>query len=212
MTNRQDSAHIGPAELGGSPTMCLKDGTTKTPDHCLFDPRIQRTTTSRTLPLHLTSQNAYPTIVIEVAFSETAKKLGLDCARWIGTTNCLVHLALGIDITAKTVKKTGERILEAITVSEWTVTNLIRNDPGSRDKCGIFRRTDRINDDDVGINDRKKLAKKYLYSTEMDSNGTIATLTIERSVEKVSYCINTSVDKSIYCRFKDIWPKHHRTP
>jgi hypothetical protein len=50
----------------------------------------------------------WPTVVFEMAWTQTSEELAWACGRWVGGSEAKVNLAIGIDVILKSEKGTGE--------------------------------------------------------------------------------------------------------
>lgn len=173
-----DSSRPDP-DHGGSVYVSLLDGSSKSADFCLFDPTLRRTGSGR-LDLGSAHDDACPTVVWEVGLSESPRKLGRDCARWVGASEGRVNLAIGVHIRCKKGTEDTTRIVSKITVTEWIVEKVYSNDKSeeSKDSCNILRRTDRQVDAQPA-----KLAGSYKFSTKI---GKIVTWKVRKFPTEVS--------------------------
>lgn len=153
---------LPPAYQGGCSEVMLSDGTIKAPDQSIYDPRW--------LPGEGDDDDddgpTYPTLVWEVGYSESAKQLSIDCARWILTSFSNTMTAYGIDIESFGPTRRGVRgPLSKITVNKWTLRDFIAKDKNATDdQCGKFRRLDKFDDDSDHV---VPLALEYVYSLRM---------------------------------------------
>ena len=133
-------------EFGGTCLMPLSNGG-KSPDFSIFsddhlDPenRFQRDRGTGQI-------TGFPTVVIEVGYSEKPRNLAEDCGRWIVCSLGRVRLAIGINIdyTLKTDKETGEldRTINSIDCFTWEIKKVdkdVQAAPGER--INILTRAD----------------------------------------------------------------------
>ena len=125
--NRNDPNSL-PADEGGTTNISLADGSSKSADFIWLDPTLVNRDPGRVSDLHAASSNSCPTVVLEVALSESVMKLSIDCARWILCTLGKVNVAMGMKIDAGP----DNRKLRAISIREWTLQRVIPNDMDSR--------------------------------------------------------------------------------
>lgn len=92
---------------GGSADVILSQGI-KSPDYSLYERRKNGVVKTK------------PTIVWEVAYSESASKLALDCARHLCLSRGQVRLAVAVDIVHQD-KSSRPRILKSVTWSHWEI-------------------------------------------------------------------------------------------
>jgi hypothetical protein len=83
----------------GSAERTLADGTRKAPDHSLLDATPGR-------PIRL---KGWPTVVFEMAWTQTSEELAWVCGRWVAASEAKVNLAIGIDVILKSEKGAGEK-------------------------------------------------------------------------------------------------------
>ncbi|KJA15734.1 hypothetical protein HYPSUDRAFT_58635, partial [Hypholoma sublateritium FD-334 SS-4] len=139
------SSLLPPAYQGGCSEVLLNDGTVKAPDQSLYDP---------------------VGLLAQVAYSESAKQLGIDCARWVLASNSNTMTAYGIDIESFGPTRRGIRgPLSKITVNRWTLLEFIGKDKNAtNEQCGKLRRLDKYDDHSEEV---VPLAKEYVYSLRM---------------------------------------------
>ena len=80
----------------GSAERSLADGTRKAPDHSLLDATPGR-------PIRL---KGWPTVVFEMAWTQTSEELAWVCGRWVAGSEAKINLAIGIDVILKSEKGT----------------------------------------------------------------------------------------------------------
>lgn len=139
---------------GGAADVWLKDGTLKSPDASFYDmtpPR--RPETFR----EMAAIQSNPTMVWEIALTETAQKLARDCGRWIAASCGMIGIAIGICIDCGTADE--ERVLKKITVSRWDLSGFnTTKDPTPEDlakaNCGVVQRGDGKDDENRDIPER----------------------------------------------------------
>ena len=153
--NRRPTPHLSRIHEYGSADVHLEDGTTKSPDHSYYD-----LNKPRKYSLLERYRRKYPTIVWEVAFSQDARKLGSDCARWVGTSGGNIHKAFGINIQSLNEPTITEDFSGTIKLSVWTVLQCFRDENIKDSECGFLRRTDGHSDEDLS----SPLADEYLFS------------------------------------------------
>lgn len=96
----------------GSADVALKDGTVKSPDASFYNmtpPRDENETIAA-----MASIQSNPTMVWEITFSETAKKLAKDCGRWVAASGGMINIAVGICIDCGTADQ--DRVLKKISL------------------------------------------------------------------------------------------------
>lgn len=173
--DRRPIPHLDRIHEYGSADVYLEDGTTKSPDYSYYDlnepPKQSRSETYR---------RTYPTIIWEVAFSQDARKLGSDCARWVGASGGSINKAIAITIQSLSEPAITERFSGSITVSVWTVHRFIHNENTEDWECGFLRRTDGHSDEDLA----SPLADEYLFS--LNWAGKIVTWKVGRTETEVS--------------------------
>lgn len=102
-----------------------------------------------------------------------ARKLGRDCARWVGVSEGKINLAIGVkfDFGPESKSPATNRTVKKITLSKWTVHKYIEGDSKpTKDECFKLRRAHGKADKGKKIT----LANRYLFSVEWD-NGVIVT-------------------------------------
>jgi hypothetical protein len=82
----------------GSAEVELADGTRKAPDQGLLD----------TTPGGPKRLKGWPTVVFEMAWTQTSKELAVVCGRWVAASEAKVNLAVGIDVILKNEKGDGK--------------------------------------------------------------------------------------------------------
>lgn len=96
-------------ESAGTATVDLQDKK-KSADYSLFDATPGQNCIFR----------SYPTVVVEVAYTETSEKLAEDCGRWIPCSLGRVLLALAFDIKLKNQPKEKEiPVLSSVICHFW---------------------------------------------------------------------------------------------
>lgn len=189
--DRRPVVHLNPIQGGCAAQVTLEDGTVKNPDCSYYDPN--KSVVIAKFAVEQCRQSC-PTVVFEIAYSETALKLGTDCARWVGASGGNVNLAGAIDIACGPVNiETGNfednRPIESIKVSLWTLHNFIRHDRVIQSKYrGYLRLLDR---------DNIPLPFKYQFSTNI--GGKSYTWIVTRTETEVS-----SLSRNIHQRVTDI--------
>lgn len=111
-TQRDSSAHeevVTKIFPMGTAEMDLQDGAGKQPDFSFVDD-------SSSL---LNEERTFPTTIFEVAFSETSKKLAVDCGRFIACSVGRGLLAIAIDI-----KKDSKDNLSSVRFSKWELASI----------------------------------------------------------------------------------------
>ena len=83
----------------GAAEMTLANGTKKAPDDSLIDDTPGK-------PIRL---KGWPTVVFEMAWSQTSKELAEICGRWVAGSEAKVNLAIGIDVILKYEKPKREK-------------------------------------------------------------------------------------------------------
>ena len=74
---------------------------------------------------------AYPTVVVEVGYSESTRNLAEDCARWISCSLGRVYLAIGIDVKYTFRKNNagqtiaGSRKLRGLVCYTWAMKRIV---------------------------------------------------------------------------------------
>lgn len=151
-----------PPDYGGSSYVSLLDGTIKSPDFGIYDPRLRRQ--AGKADRNAAANDSCPTVVIEVALSESARKLGRDCGRWAGASEGKVNLTIGIKIYCNktNTEEITSRDVTKIVLSEWTVHNYTEDDKKTTlEQCRKLRRADDFKvDSGKGV----PLAEEYLFS------------------------------------------------
>ena len=65
-----------------------------------------------------------PTIVFEVAFTESSHKLTEDCGRWVACSRAKVHMAIGLDIIKKKTQPTSKKEeIDSVWCSVWELVD-----------------------------------------------------------------------------------------
>lgn len=103
--------HDSPVVLGGSSTVRFLGGQSKTPDHSICE-RGRRGATADI-------DTSTPTIVFEVAYTQTSQSLAIESARHICLTMGQVLLVVAIDIVHEPRGRTEPRVLRSVTWSHW---------------------------------------------------------------------------------------------
>lgn len=92
---------------------------------------------------------AYPTVVIEVGYSESMRDLAEDCARWISCSLGRVFLAVGIDVKYTFRKNSngqtvaGSRQLVGINCYTWAMDHIVAHDAlPAGEKLDVLERND----------------------------------------------------------------------
>lgn len=89
------SASLANIRMGGTADVKLKDGTHKSPDASYYDLTPPLADGPEETPEQMASIESNPTMVLEIAVSESAKKLARDCARYIIASGGMINTALG---------------------------------------------------------------------------------------------------------------------
>ena len=160
---KRDTEGCKPPDYCGSVNVRLSDKTIKSADFCIFDPTLSRG--PGTLDINTAVQDACPTLVWEVGMSESARKVGRDCARWAGATEGRVKVAMGTKVySTKANTDPPSRIVNKIDITKWTIRKFKAKDKKvTRDECGKLRRTDEFIED-TGRN--VPLAQRYKFSVD----------------------------------------------
>ena len=94
---------------------------------------------------------AYPTVVIEVGYSESKWDLAEDCARWIVASLARVRLAIGIDIKYSFIKDqndatvVGSRSLISIFCYTWEIEEISEHDElPTGEQVDVLKRADSV--------------------------------------------------------------------
>lgn len=166
--------HLSPIKCCGAADVNLDDETTKHPDLSYYDRNVPPIPYGPDIEAYISS---FPTMVLEVAFSQDARKLGSDCARWTGASGGCTNMAIAIAIQNGL---TDTSVLESITVTVWTLRDFIANDKKTRKReCGFLRRIDGHSDEDLA----SPLASEYLFSIRVGKRGDIFTWRVGRTQE-----------------------------
>ena len=160
---KRDLRGCKPPDYCGSVYVRLSDQTIKSADFCIFDPTLARGKAD----INAAVQNACPTLVWEVGMSESARKLGRDCARWSGATEGRVRVAIGMKVfSSKVNTDPPKRIVDRIDLTKWTIRKFTENDKKvTRDQCGKLRWLDGKEDTGKTV----PLAKRYKFSVDYDT-------------------------------------------
>lgn len=170
---------------GGSGTCNLEDGSRKSPDYSYYDPNGAA---------HRTRdyEGAFPTVVFEVGFTEKSRKLGRDCARWLGASGGVVNLGIAIDIDAGTPEA---RILDTVSVTLWRCVSYVSSTTCPVNTIlGSIQRFDRLPDKSPS-----QLSYKYTFSKKFGKR--YMTWTIVGAPTKVSWRIGLSLTTQEYLTF-----------
>lgn len=174
---KHDSAGCKTPDHGGSVNIRPLDGTIKSPDFCIFDPNLARGV--GTSDINAAAKDACPTIIWEIGLSESARKLGRDCARFSRGSEGRVNLALGTKIySEKSNKSDPPRGQSKSTVRKFTE----KDKKATPEQCGKLRRLD--NKENKGKN--VPLARRYLFS--VNYGAFISTWKVGRKLTTVSFC------------------------
>ena len=177
--NRRPVSHLPPAEAWGSADVHLYDRTTKSPGLSFYDPNMIPREDKGEPDLNAAFMNSCPTLVFEIALSQDARRLGSDCARWIGASKGAVKMAIATFIQNALA---DDDILETIKLSVWTLREFIENDETTEEQlCGFLRRTDGHSDED----DVSPLVDEYFFSLR-ESEHKISTWRVGRTEAEVS--------------------------
>ncbi|KJA23583.1 hypothetical protein HYPSUDRAFT_581959 [Hypholoma sublateritium FD-334 SS-4] len=152
--NKRPIPHLDHIQAYGSADVHLEDGTTKSPDYSYYDPN--KPPKDSMLERY---RRMYPTIIWEVAFAEDARKLGSDCARWVGASGGNINMAISITIQSLSEPDITEEFSGSITISVWRVHDFIEDEGTNDCECGFLRRTDGHSDEDLA----SPLADEYLF-------------------------------------------------
>ncbi len=110
---------------GGSADVHLYDRTTKSAGLSFYDPNMIPREDEDEHDLNAAFMNSCPTLVFEIALSQDARRLGSDCARWIGASKGAVKMAIATSIQNSSA---DDDIMETIKLSVWTLREFIEND------------------------------------------------------------------------------------
>jgi len=135
-------------KFGGTAYTKLNDGG-KCPDFCMYsddDPNSAK----RFRGVDGKEETVvYPTVVMEVVYSESQRNLAEDCARWISCSLGRVHLAIGIDINYTFEKDAngetvvGSRKLTSIHGYTWDMEKIDHvSEPMSPEVIDVLKRAD----------------------------------------------------------------------
>lgn len=181
----------------GSAEVKLQDGTTKSPDASHYDPNAPEEPPDSRFQGY---RKGSPTVVWEIGLSERARKLGTDCARWVGASGGNTNMAIGIDIASGPAA--NSRVMKAVTISVWTVRDFDSTDKETKvDQCGFLRRTDNKDDNDP----TSPLADEYLFSLKWDDE--VVTWRVGRETTKVSGVSKVSINQLCHLLL-DSWSQH----
>ena len=160
---QRDIKGCKPPDYCGSAYVRLSDNTIKSADFCIFDLTLTRGKTN----INVAVQNASPTLVWEVGMSESARRLGRDCARWSGATEGRVRVAIGTKVySTRAHTDPPTRIVDRIDLTKWTIRKFTEKDEtATRDQCGKLRRVDDKEDTGKAV----PLAKRYKFSVDYDT-------------------------------------------
>jgi len=136
--------------LGGTAYTKLNGGG-KCPDFSFYsndDPDVE----NRFFPVNGKGDlTAYPTVVIEVGYSESKWDLAEDCARWIVASLARVRLAIGIDIKYSFIKDqndatvVGSRSLISIFCYTWEIEEITEHDElPTGEQVDVLKRADSV--------------------------------------------------------------------
>ena len=178
---KRDTEGCKPPDYCGCVNVRLSDDTIKSADFAIFDPTLSRG--RGTSDINAAVQDACPTLVWEVGMSESARKLGWDCARWAGATEGRVKVAIGTKVySTKVNSDPPSRVVNRIDVTKWTIRKFKGRDKKvTRAQCGKLRRTDKFTED-TGKN--VPLADRYKFSVDYGTYR--STWTVAREREMVS--------------------------
>ena len=113
-------------EFGGTCISRLLDGA-KTPDFCILSDNDENAL-SRFKDVDGKAQVVgYPTVVVEVGYSEKLADLAKDCGRWIACSLGRVRMAIGINIDYKITQCNGiieKRELEGVQCYIWEMQQI----------------------------------------------------------------------------------------
>jgi hypothetical protein len=111
-TQKDSSAHkevVSKIFPMGTAEMDLQDGAGKQPDFSFVDDSTSL----------LNEERTFPTTIFEVAYSETSKKLAVDCGRFISCSVGRGQLAIAIDI-----KRDAKGNLSTVRFSKWELASI----------------------------------------------------------------------------------------
>lgn len=127
---------------GGSADIKLQDGTYKSPDASFFDetpaPQDGKKKESEE---DMAAIQSNPTMIWEIAMSQSAKQLARACGRFISASASMVNTAVGLCVECG--RASEKRLLKKITVSVWILKDFYFTEhptPEDLAKCGIVRR------------------------------------------------------------------------
>lgn len=191
--DRRPVVNLKSVEGGCSAQVTLEDGTVKNPDYSYYDPN--KSVVIAKFAVEQCRQSC-PTVVFEIAYSETSYKLGTDCARWTGATGGNVNLAIGIDIACGPVNiETGHfednRPIESIKVSLWTLLNFIAHK----------RKVQKKYRDCLRRIDRKKTHLPFKYQFTTNIGGKSYTWIVGRTETEVSLLCSLDFSINVFLIF-----------
>lgn len=152
---------------GGSANVKLKDGTVKSPDTSFYDNTPPRDSKKESVK-NMAAIQSNPTMVWEIAMSQSEKKLCRDCGRFIAASGGLVKSAFGL--SAECGRANENRLLKKIAVWMWGIKDFyFTPNPTPQQledaNCGVVRR---LADDGFTEQDDEeevKPAKYFIFSS-----------------------------------------------